>query len=320
MTIKKKNLVVLLSVIVLIGLWGYLGFYRVGQGEQALVLSFGKVTELKGPGLYWKFPLIQEVISKSVSTIYNAEYGYRTAQTATSRRSAEYTDDMSESVMLTNDNSIVQLEAIYQYTIRDVRAYCFSVDDPERTMHLAFEAILRRNVQNKSLDEALLNKFAIEAEVLPDFQALIDSYQMGVKINSVHIQNITVPKEVNANYEDVNNAKSEKTRRLDEAQQYENQVLPLANSKAYDLTQQALGYEASVKARAEAETASFKAVYEKYKAEPEISKSRMIIETMESVLGGAGRIVLSDNDSDILKHLDIGQNPGAAAEDGEINK
>ncbi len=281
------------------------GLYRVGQGEEALVITFGEVTDTKGPGLYWRIPGIQRIISESVTTIHDVEYGYRTAQSGNTRVAAQYTNELNESVMLTNDNSIVQLEAIYQYTIRDVKQYIFDVDDPRGTLHLAFEAILRRNVQNKSLDEALLNKDAIEREVLPDFQALIDSYAMGVKINGVHIQNITVPDAVTASYEDVNNAKNEKTRRLDEAQTYENKVLPLAKSTAYELTQKAEAYKVSTVAEAEAEVALFKAVYEKYQAQPEITRSRMLIETMESVLGGAGKIVVVDSNNNVLQLLNL---------------
>jgi membrane protease subunit HflK len=293
-----------LAVIVALGLSG---LYRVGQGEQALVLTFGEVTDTNGPGLYWRMPGVQSVVSRSVTTIHNKEYGYRTSIGGTSRAAAQYRDEMDESVMLTNDNSIVQLEAIYQYTIRDVREYLFDVEDPEGTMHLAFEAILRRNIQNRSLDDALLNKDAIEQEVLPDFQALIDSYDMGVKIHSVHIQNITVPDAVTSFYEDVNNAKNEMTRRLDEAQQYEFRVLPMARSNAYELTQKAIAYKASTVAQAEADTAVFDAVLQAYKAQPDTAKSRMLIETMQGILGGAGRIVVVDQNNSVLQHLDLGQ-------------
>lgn len=111
-------------------------------------------------------------------------------------------------------------------------------------MQLAFEAIIRRNIQNRRLDDALLNKEEIERQVLPDFQALIDTYEMGVKINDVRIQNITVPAAVSAAYEDVNNAKNEKTKRLDEAEKYANEVLPTARSTAYQTLQEAEAYKA----------------------------------------------------------------------------
>ena len=293
------------AVLIIVGVVVATGLYRVGQGEQALVITFGEVTDTKGPGLYWHVPLAQQIISKSVSTIHNVEYGYRTTVGGTSRSAAAYSDVEEESVMLTNDNSIVQLEAIYQYTIRDVRQYVFDVEDPIRTMHLAFESIVRRNIQNRSLDDALLNKDSIEAEALPDFQALIDYYEMGVKINAVHIQNITVPSEVTASYEDVNNAKNEMTRRLDEAQQYENEILPLARSGAYEMEQSALAYKASEIAKAESEVAQFKSVLEKYKLSPGVSRTRMMIETMENMLAGAGKIVIVDSQSNVLELLDI---------------
>ena len=306
-TKKKGRWGLVLAALAIIAALVAGGLYRVGQGEQALVITFGKVTGTNGPGLYWHMPGVQQIIAESVTTIRDVEYGYRTSKTASRTSNAEYTDVMEESVMLTNDNSIVQLEAIYQYTIRDVKQYVFDVVDPEKTMHLAFEAILRRNIQNRSLDEALLSKDLIEQEVLPDFQALIDSYEMGVKINGVHIQNITVPSAVIANYEDVNNAKNEKARRLDEAQTYENKVLPLTRSQAYQMTQSAQAYKASEVAKAEAEVALFRAVYERYQAQPDITRDRMIIETMESILGEAGKIVVVDQSNNVLSLLDLSE-------------
>ena len=306
-------LICVLAVVVLVG-WG--GFYRVGQGEEALVLTFGKVTATHGPGLYWHLPLVQDIISESVTTIHTKEYGFRTTRQGSYGTAAKYADETDEGVMLTNDNSIVSLEAIYQYTIRDVKQYSFDVHDPEGTLQLAFEAVIRRNIQNRSLDDALLNKEEIEREVLPDFQALIDSYEMGVKINDVRIQNITVPSEVASAYEDVNNAKNEKTKRLDEAERYKNNVLPTARSKAYAVLQEAEGFKAETIAAAEADVAVFKAIYEKYQQAPEITRTRLLIETLENVLSNANKLYLVDSESGTTKLLDLngtGSHLGAAA-------
>lgn len=300
----------LLIVVVLVGIIALTGFYRVGQGEEALVLTFGKVTATNGPGLYWRIPLVQEVISESVTTIHTKEYGFRTTTQGSFGKSAKYTDVENEGVMLTNDNSIVSIEAIYQYTIRNVKEYHFDVDDPEGTLQLAFEAVIRRNIQNMPLDDALLNKEQIEIEVLPEFQRIIDSYDMGIKINSVRIQNITVPQEVTAAYEDVNNAKNEKTKRLDEAERYKNEVLPAARAGAYRIRQEAEGYKAETIAAAEAEVAIFDAVYEKYKSSPEITRTRLFIETMERVLQNSGKLVVADDSSQIVKILDLNDNTG----------
>ena len=152
--------------------------------------------------------------------------------------------------------------------------------------------------------------------MLPDFQALIDSYEMGVKINDVRIQNITVPAEVASAYEDVNNAKNEKTKRLDEAERYKNNVLPTARSRAYAVLQEAEGFKAETVAAAEADVAVFKAVYEKYQTAPEITRTRLLIETLEKVLSSANKLYLVDSDTGTTKLLDLNGAPvstGAAA-------
>lgn len=315
---KRTSGVVLLAVAALVVIIAWSSFYRVGQGEEALVLTFGRVTDTKGPGLYWRVPLIQQVIAESVTTIHTKEYGFRTTTQGGIGRSAAYADESDEGVMLTNDNSIVVLEAVYQYTIRDVKEYYFDVDDPEGTLQLAFEAVIRRNIQNRSLDDALLNKEEIEQEVLPDFQALIDSYAMGVKINDVRIQNITVPTEVASAYEDVNNAKNEKTARLDEAERYKNNVLPQARSAAYQTLQDAEGYKAETVAAAEADVAMFNAVLEKYRLSPGVTRTRLMIETLEEVLAGSGKLYLVDADAGVTKLLTLGDMPLTQAEAGAV--
>lgn len=300
-------LIILLALAVVVVL-ASTSFYRVGQGEQALVITFGSVTGVNGPGLYWRIPLVQEIVSESVTTIHTMEYGFRTTQQGTAGKAAQYVDEANEGVMLTNDNSIVSIEAIYQYTIRDVKQYHYDVDDPEGTLQLAFEAVIRRNIQNRPLDDALLNKEEIEQQVLPDFQALIDTYDMGVKINDVRIQNITVPAEVSSAYEDVNNAKNEKTKRLDEAEKYKNETLPQARSNSYETVKQAEAYKAEKVAQAESDTAVFQAVYAEYKAAPEITRRRLLIETLEKVLTNSGRIIVAEPDSEVVKILDLNEN------------
>ena len=308
--------VILAACVALVVLFVWSGFYRVGQGEEALVLTFGRVTDTNGPGLYWRIPLVQSVVSESVTTIHTREYGFRTTSQGGYGQSSKYADEVDEGVMLTNDNSIVSLEAIYQYTIVDVHQYRFNIDDPEGTLQLAFEAVIRRNIQNRSLDDALLNKEEIELQVLPDFQALVDSYSMGVKINDVRIQNITVPAAVAAAYEDVNNAKNEKTARLDEAERYKNNVIPAARSAAYQLLQEAEAYKAETIAAAEADVAVFSALYEKYVLSPEVTRSRMVYEALEKVLSGSAKLYIVDSDSGVTQLLNLGEETpvsGAAA-------
>ncbi|MDR1569587.1 MAG: FtsH protease activity modulator HflK [Oscillospiraceae bacterium] len=297
---KLKWFVPLAFALVLVLILSFAGVYRVGQGEEGLVLTFGRVTDHKEPGVYWRMPFIQQVRTKSVTTIYTQEYGFRTTRSGAGTTAASYTDVASESVMLTGDNNIAQVEAIYQYTIRDVQQYLYSVDDPISTLHLAFEAVIRRNIQNRPLDDALLNKEEIERQVLPDFQNMLDSYDIGVQIRNVRIQNITVPAEVTAAYEDVNNAKNENTRMLDDAQKYRNSVVPQSRSSAYATLQDAEGYRAITVANAQAEIAVFNSIYEKYQAAPEITRKRLLIETLESVLTNADRKIILEGGQTIL--------------------
>lgn len=309
----KPGLIITLAVLALVLIIAATGFYRVGQGEEALVLTFGRVTDQNGSGLYWHIPFVQQVISESVTTIHTVEYGFRTTKSGSAGKAAQYSDDTDESVMLTNDNSIVSIEAIYQYTIRDVKEYLFDIDDPDGTLQIAFEAVIRHNIQNRPLDDALLNKEEIEQQVLPDFQALIDTYEMGVKINDVRIQNISVPQEVSAAYEDVNNAKNEKTKRLDEAERYSNEVLPKARSTAYETVKQAEAYKAELIAQAKSDTAVFNAVLAEYRLAPEVTRKRLLIDTLEHILSSSGRIIVADDTGDVIKILDLDETGASTA-------
>ena len=169
---------------------------------------------------------------------------------------------------------------------------------------LAFETAMRRNIQNKELDDALLNKQDIEQEVLPDFQSMLDSYAIGVTVREIRIQNITVPTEVNAAYEDVNNAKNEKTRKLDEAERYKNEVIP---PRAARLPNGAggRGLQGGGRFQATGDVANFTSVYEKYVLDKDITRKRLMIETMEKILQNAQSKTILSADSELLQLLDI---------------
>ena len=282
-------------------------FYRIKEGENALVLTFGEVTDTKTEaGLYWHLPIVQSAQVQSTTEIYTFEYGYRTSQTGTTTSAAQYYDVDSEAIMLTGDSSIVRVEAIYQVKINDVEKFFYAVDDPFGTLQYAFETVIRRNVQNKTLDVALLNKKAIEDEVFPDFKSLVETtYDIGIDVEQVKIQNITVPTEVKAAYEDVINAKNEQTRRLDEGEKYENEVVPAAEAKAYQMIQDAEAYKAETIAEAQGEVAVFNAVYEKYILSPEITRKRLFIETIERIMESADKKYIISSQSDILEFLPL---------------
>ncbi len=305
---KKKStgrLILWGVILALAALFALTGFYRVNEGEEAILLTFREMTDKKGPGIYWRLPLVQTVDKVSTSQIHTLELGFRTETGATMSDPSAYTDVKDEALMLTGDDNLVRVEAVCQFTVKDAQSYLYEVDQPESTMKLAFETALRRNIQNKALDDALLSKATIEQEVIPDFQRMLDSYSIGVTVREIRIQNITVPEEVNAAYEDVNNAKNEKTRKLDEAERYSNEVIPAARSEAYQKVQEAEAYKSEVISQATGDVANFNSVYETYVTSKEITRKRLMIETMEKILEGADRKVVVEGDGNILRLMPI---------------
>lgn len=305
---KTKNIgriIALCALAAVVAVIGLSGFYRVNEGEEAILLTFREMTDKKGPGIYWRVPFVQTVDKVSTSQIHTLELGFRTQTGQYIDDPSDYTDVNDEALMLTGDDNLVRVEAVCQYSVRDAQSYLYEVDKPESTMKLAFETALRRNIQNKALDDALLNKATIEQEVIPDFQRMLDSYGIGVTVREIRIQNITVPTEVNAAYEDVNNAKNEKTRKLDEAEKYSNEVIPAARSEAYQMVQEAEAYKSEVISQATGDVANFNSVYEEYVSSKSITRKRLMIETMERILENAESKVVIDGDGDTLRLLPI---------------
>jgi len=317
MSKSRIGLILFTVLLILIAVIASTSFYRVNQGEEALVLTFGKVTDVKEAGLYWKIPFIQSVQKESVTTIHTMEYGFRTKKIGDTSRAAEYEDVPDEAIMLTGDGNIVTVEVIYQYTIEDVKSFLYQAKDPIDTLKLAFETVLRRNVQSKTIDDALLNKQEIANEVFSELQNVVNSYGLGIKIRGVEIQNIQVPQEVSAAYEDVNNAKNEKTRKLDEAEKYKNEKVPAARANAYETIEAAEAYKAEKIAQALGDVANFEEVLNKYLASKEITKKRLFIETMENILSKAKMKYIVDDSGEFLKFLPIEPSmPAQASKEG----
>lgn len=313
MAAKKIRLIAVIVVVAVLVIICLSGIYVVNPGEQAVVLTFGKISDTKDSGIYWHLPMVQDVQVQSTSRLYNLEYGFRTVTPATTTTQAKYEDRPEEAIMLTSDQNIVNVECVYQVKIADVSSFLYSVDDPFGTMQCAFETVLRRNLQNRTLDEALLAKQEIEAQVLPDFQAMLKPYKLGVTVASVMIQNISVPDEASAAYADVINATTEKTKNLDEAEKYKNQVVPNARAQAYKMLQDAQAYSAKTVANAEGEVAQFNDVYDKYINNKEITRKRLLIETLESILTKANQLYMMDDSSGALKLLNLNGVQGSGA-------
>lgn len=292
-------------------------FYTVESGEQVVIERFGeKVNVIKDAGFKFKIPIIDRVRKVDTEKLYTIQYGYRVKENPSTNKTAQYTDANEEAIVLTKGSYLINAEAVIQFRIENAADYLYNVDDQIGTLRLAFESVLRRNIQNKDLDDALLNKDVISSEVFPELTKKINSYGLGIQIKSLEIQNITVPSQVKAAYDDVNNARNEKTELLDNAKKYTNEKLPNARAEAYKRIQQAEAYKAEKVSQAKGDVEKFVQVYEKYKVAKDITKTRLYLETMEKILKKVEhKYIIDSNNDNIVKYLPINPNSLAPAKE-----
>ncbi len=293
-------------------------FYIVSSGEQIIVERFGeKVATVKEAGFKLKIPIVDNVRRVNSEEVHTIQYGYRVSDKGTTSQGAQYSNVDDEAIILTRGSYLVNVEVMIQYKILDAADYFYNVDDQLGTLRLAFESVLRRNVQNKNLDDALLNKDVISTQVLPELNRKINGYGLGIQIRSLEIQNITVPDEVKSAYDDVNNAKNEKSELLDTAKKYRNEKLPSARAEGYKKIQNSEAYKAEKVSQAKGDVENFIQVYEKYALAKEITKTRLYLETMENVLQKVKNKYIIDSENDgVIKYLPL--NPSSIAPVKEV--
>lgn len=298
----------LLILIVLAIYGGFNSYYTLGNAEQAVIERFGEVTKIVDQaGLNFKIPFIEKVYIVNTNEIRRIQYGFVVDSNPTKDSEASYSDVKEESIALTKGSYLVNIGAIIQYKITNAADYIYNVDDPKGTIRLAFESAVRRNLQNMELNDALVNKDTIATQIIPDLVKKINQYNFGITITDVKFTDVLLPDEVQFAYDDVNNAKNEKTEFQSKAQQYENDKIPQARAKAYELVESAKGYSAETIAEAKGEVAKFNQVFEKYKTSKEITETRMYIETMNNILSKTPNkyiIDLSDS-SNTIKYLPL---------------
>ncbi len=307
----KNHLPKLIPLVIIVILFLAIGsnaYYILGNEEQAVVERFGELHQVvDNSGLNFKIPLIDRVYIVNTNEIYSVQYGYRPKSEATTNQPATYVNVEDEAIVLTKGSYLVNIGSIIQYRITDAASYIYNVDDQIGTLRLAFESVLRQNMQNKDLENALVNKDSIASEILPELARKVTSYDLGITITEVKFTDVLLPESVQLSYDDVNNAKNEKTEYLSRAAKYENEMLPKARAEAYQLIQEAEGYKAQTVAEAKGEVTKFVQVYEQYKNAQDITKERLYIETMETVLERVQNKYLIDFDAsdNTVKYLPL---------------
>ncbi len=301
--LNARSGMVVASVVVLI--WLLSGIYIIDPAERGVEMRFGKymVTTLPGPHWNWPYPIgAVEVVD--VDQIRRAEIGVRTGEEG----------DSPGSLILTQDENIVDLKLTVQYKIKDVTAYLFNVRDPDATLSRVTESAVREIVGKNKMDLIITEgRKEIEPQLEKLIQDILDRYGTGLQMTSVNMQQATAPAEVRDAFLDVVRAREDEQRLINEAQTYANGIVPVARGAASRQMQEADAYKSRVIAQATGEASRFTQVLAEYRKAPAVTRERLYLEAMESVLSSAGKVMVDVKGSGNLLYLPLDRMSGASA-------
>jgi membrane protease subunit HflK len=289
----KLGPVVIIVALVLI--WLASGFYRVLPDEQGVVLQFGKYIKTTQPGLNYHIPYpIERVLTPKVTKVNRVEIGYRQSP---DNRTTQIRDVPEESLMLTGDENIVDIDFSVFWIINDAGKFLFNVQVPELTIKSAAETSMREVIGQSKIQSIFTEgRTEIEDKARVLIQSILDDYETGVTITQVQTQKADPPGEVIDSFRDVQAARADLERQRNEAEAYANDIIPRARGEAEQILQSAEGYKQKVIADSEGKAARFLSIQSEYAKAPVVTKQRIFYETMESVFGDMDKIII-DNDS-----------------------
>lgn len=308
--------IVLLAVLV-IGVWAASGFYRVQPDEQGVVMRFGAFSRTTPPGLNYHLPWPVEAVSTPrITRINRVDVGFRANPDQIAPRPVPSRDVLEESLMLTGDENIIDIDFAVFWRIRDAAEFLFNTRNPESTVKSVAESTMREMIGRTPIQPALTEARAqIEAEVLSTTQAIMDQYKSGIEITQVQLQKVDPPATVIDAFRDVQRANADRERVRNEAESYRNDIIPRARGEAERLVQEAQGVRESTIARSGGEAARFLSVLGAYELAKDVTVRRMYLETMEEILRRNPKTIVDDRLTGIVPFLQLGgsQGEGAAA-------
>jgi membrane protease subunit HflK len=296
-------------IALVLGVWLASGFYIVDAASRGVVLSFGRYAEETNPGLRWRLPYpIQSHEIVNLASLRTLEVGYR---------NSVKTKVLKESLMLTDDENIVDLQFAVQYIVRDARDFLFNTKRPDETAMQAAESAMREIIGKSKMDAILYeSREAIQISGQQLMQQILDRYKTGITVSRITIQSAQPPEQVQAAFDDAVKAGQDRERQKNEGQAYARDVIPKASGTASRLTQEAEGYKQRVIANAEGEASRFRQVLAEYAKAPAITRERIYIETMQQVLSSTSKVIVDTKGSGNLLYLPLDklmQQGGAAA-------
>ena len=286
-----------LIAVVLVALVGFFGFtVRVNPDELGIVLQFGKYVRQLPPGLNFRWPYpIEQVELPKVTRINRIEIGMRGSSSDSRDASSTIRDVPEESLMLTGDENIVDVDFVVFWRIADAPNFLFNIQNPEGTVKAVAESAMREIVGQGDIEPILTEARAkTEFDVQALMQKVLDTYGAGVQVTQVQLQKVDPPAQVIDAFRDVQAARADQERLQNEAQAYANRIIPEARGEAERILQAAQGYRDQVIAVAKGEADRFISVYDQYKKAPDVTRQRIFIETMEKVLGDTEKVIVDD--------------------------
>jgi len=276
--------------VILLVLWVLSGIYIVTDGTQGVVLQFGKFNKTTDPGPHWYPRFVQSVDIVEVDKSRSIRVGVTT----------------DEALMLTSDENIVEVKFEVQYKVKDAKNYLFNVVDPDTTIKTATESALREIVGTNEMNY-VLERNDVAAQTGKLLQIILDRYNTGLLVEAVNLDYSDAPEEVKPAFNDVNSAEQDRDRFIQEAEKYQNQVLPIARGEAARIEQEAEAYKAGKIARATGDADRFKQILVEYKKAPKVTRERLYIETMEDVLENNNKVMIDVKKGNNLLYIPIDQ-------------
>jgi membrane protease subunit HflK len=300
---------VVVGIIALAGLFS--SFYSVGPDEVGVIRRFGKYVRTTNPGLHVKFPFIEKVNKVKVKYIFKEEFGFRTTSPGVVTRYSprEYFD---ESLMLTGDLNVLVVEWIVQFKVKDPAKLLFNIRNPLRTIRNISEAVMRQVVGDSTVNEVLTTRrVEINRAVQEKLQEILDSYDSGIQIVTVKLQDVNPPDQVKPSFNEVNEAKQEKEKVINQAWEAYNKIIPKARGEAEKTIRESEGYALKRINRAKGDAAKFIATWEAYKNSQDVTRKRLYLEAMNEILPKAGKkFIIDSREKGILPLLRLNETGG----------
>jgi membrane protease subunit HflK len=296
---------IIFGLILLVVVWAFSGLYRVLPDEQGVVLRFGKFVSTTQPGLNYHIPYpVETVLTPKVTKVNRIDIGFRAV--SDSGRTSGVGDVSEESLMLTGDENIANIDFSVFWLIKDAGKFLFKIQSPVETVKAAAETAMREVIAKSKLQSILTEgRSSIEIETQEIIQSILDEYESGIQITQVQTQKADPPDQVIDAFRDVQAARADMERSKNEAEGYANDVIPRARGDAAKILQEAEAYKQQVVAAAEGEASRFIAIYNEYSKAKKVTQERMYLETMEKVLADINKVIIDKEAGGVVPYLPL---------------